>query len=107
MNLSAPTQVVFLVSVILATLAIIGVIVAIPVISQYAFWVVTLAFVVLAADMLMKGARRSARPAPMLSGRADQRQSDRISTAAPSDMPRGEICVAWAIASTPASRALA
>ena len=56
MNLNAPTQVVFWIAVIIAILAIIGTFVAIPVISQYAFWVAILAFVVLAGGTLMKSA---------------------------------------------------
>ena len=55
MNLSAPTQVVFLISLIIAVLAIVGVFVAIPFISQYAFWVAVIAYVVLAAGCVMKG----------------------------------------------------
>jgi hypothetical protein len=56
MNLSAPSQVVFWIAVVIAVLAIIGTFVAIPVISQYAFWVAILAFVVLAGGTLMKSA---------------------------------------------------
>jgi hypothetical protein len=56
MNLSAPSQVVFWIAVVIAVLAIIGTFVAIPVITPYAFWVAILAFVVLAGGTLMKSA---------------------------------------------------
>ncbi len=56
MNLSAPTKPMFLVAVVLAVLAIIGMFVAIPFVSANGFWVMTLGFVVLAAGNLMKGA---------------------------------------------------
>lgn len=55
MNLSAPTQAVFIVSVILAILAVIGVFTPIPVITPYAFWVAIIAYIVLAAGCLTKG----------------------------------------------------
>ena len=44
-KLSAPTQIVFLVSLALVLLAIIGLFVNIPVISMYAFWVAVLGYV--------------------------------------------------------------
>ncbi len=55
MNLSAPTQIVFIISVIIA---IIGLLMAFGVFSLgaiSAFWVMTVAFVVLAAGCLLKG----------------------------------------------------
>jgi hypothetical protein len=55
MQLSAPTQVVFIIAVILAVLAVIGVFVSIPFVSAYAFWFAIVGFVVLAAGCLMKG----------------------------------------------------
>lgn len=55
MNLSAPTQVVFLISLVLAVLAILGLFVRIPFISLYAFWVLAAAYVVLAIGCLFKG----------------------------------------------------
>lgn len=56
MNLSAPTQAVFWISVIIAVLALIGWFVpGIPIISVYAFWIAIIAFIVLAAGCLMKG----------------------------------------------------
>lgn len=47
MNLSAPTMPIFLVSLILAILAVLGVFVAIPVVSGNAFWVAIAAYVIL------------------------------------------------------------
>jgi len=56
MNLSAPTQVIFWISLILAILALIGYFVVLPFISLYAFWLAIIAYIVLAAGCLMKGA---------------------------------------------------
>lgn len=56
MNLSAPSQAVFLIAVVIAVLAVIGALVpTLPVIGAYAFWVAILGFVVLAGGVLMKG----------------------------------------------------
>ncbi len=55
MNLSAPTQPIFLIAVIIAALAIISTFVAIPVISMNAFWVAIVAFIVLMVGNLAKG----------------------------------------------------
>jgi hypothetical protein len=55
MNLSAPTTPVFVVSLILAVLAILGAFVAIPLISPNAFWVAILAYIVLMVGNLAKG----------------------------------------------------
>ncbi len=55
MNLSAPTQPVFLISVILAALAVVSAFVAIPVVSANAFWVAIIAYLVLLAGNVMKG----------------------------------------------------
>lgn len=54
-RLNAPTQVVFLISVILAILAVIAIFVTVPIISGYSFWVMTAAFVILAASCVLKG----------------------------------------------------
>ncbi len=54
-KLNAPTQVMFLVSLVIVLLAIIGLFVNIPVISMYAFWVAVLGYVVLAAGCVLKG----------------------------------------------------
>lgn len=55
MQLSAPTTVVFVISIVLAALAIIGHFVALPVISQFGFWVAILAYVILAVGNLFRG----------------------------------------------------
>jgi hypothetical protein len=55
MNLSAPTTIVFVISLILAVLAVLGTLVPIPVITPYAFWVAILAWLVLAIGNVMKG----------------------------------------------------
>jgi hypothetical protein len=54
-KLNAPTQVMFLVSLVIVLLAIIGLFVNIPVISMYAFWIAVLGYVVLAAGCVLKG----------------------------------------------------
>ena len=55
MNLSPPTTVVFIVSLILAALAVIGKFAAIPFITDHGFWVAILAYVVLAVGNLFRG----------------------------------------------------
>lgn len=55
MNLSPPTTAVFVISLILAALAVIGTFVAIPVISANAFWVAIIAYVILAIGNLFRG----------------------------------------------------
>jgi hypothetical protein len=55
MNLSAPTQAVFLISLILAVLAVIGVLTPIPYITPYAFWLAIVGYIVLAVGCLAKG----------------------------------------------------
>lgn len=55
MNLSAPTQPIFLISVVLAILAVAGSFVAIPVISANGFWIAILAYIVLLVGNLAKG----------------------------------------------------
>ena len=56
MNLNAPTQVVFIISLILAVLALCGhFIPGAPFISLYAFWLAIAGYVVLAAGCMMKG----------------------------------------------------
>lgn len=54
-KLNAPTQVMFLVSLVLAALAVIGFFVTIPFISMYAFWLAVAGYVVLAAGCVLKG----------------------------------------------------
>jgi hypothetical protein len=55
MNLSPPTVLVFVISLILAVLAIIGNFVAIPFITQYDFWVAIVAYVILAIGVIFRG----------------------------------------------------
>ncbi len=55
MKLSAPRKIVWIISVILGILGIIGKFVAIPFVSAYAFWLVTAGFVILAVATFFKG----------------------------------------------------
>ena len=56
MRLNAPTQMVFLISLVLAVLAVIGYFVpSIPYLHTYEFWLAIAAYVVLAAACVMKG----------------------------------------------------
>lgn len=55
MTLSAPTQVIFIISLVLAVLAVIGFFITIPFVTAYAFWIAIVAYIVLAAGCLMKG----------------------------------------------------
>ncbi len=55
MKLSAPTQIVFLISVVLTILAVVATFVAIPVVSANAFWVAIVAYLVLLAGNVLKG----------------------------------------------------
>jgi hypothetical protein len=55
MNLSAPTVPIFLVSVVLFVLALLGHFAAVPILTLYQFWIAILAYVVLAAGALFKG----------------------------------------------------
>jgi hypothetical protein len=55
MNLSAPTMPIFLISLILAILAVLGVYIDLPVISGNAFWVAVIAYIVLLVGNVAKG----------------------------------------------------
>jgi hypothetical protein len=55
MNLNAPTQLVFIISLIIAVLALIGYFVNIPYVTQYQFWFAIVGYVVLAAGCVFKG----------------------------------------------------
>lgn len=55
MNLSAPTQPIFWVSVILALLALVGMFVAIPFVTGNAVWVALVAYVVLLVGNVTSG----------------------------------------------------
>lgn len=54
-KLNAPTQIVFLISLALAILAVVGLFVLIPFVSVYAFWFAIAGYVVLAAGCVLKG----------------------------------------------------
>ncbi len=56
MTLNAPSQTMFIVAVVIAVVALLGAIVSIPFVSAYAFWILIVAFIVLAAAVMMKGA---------------------------------------------------
>jgi hypothetical protein len=55
MNLTPPTTVVFVISLILALLALIGHFVQIPFMSENGYWVAIIAYVVLAVGNIAKG----------------------------------------------------
>lgn len=55
MQLTPPTTVVFIISVILAALAIVGKFAAIPFITENGFWVAIIAYVILAIGNLFRG----------------------------------------------------
>ncbi len=55
MKLSAPKKIVWIISVILGILGIIGKFVVIPFVSAYAFWMVAAGFVILAIATFFKG----------------------------------------------------
>lgn len=57
MNLNAPTQMIFIIAVVLAIIALVGYLVpTIAIIGVYSFWIMTLAFVVLTAGVIFRGA---------------------------------------------------
>lgn len=56
MNLNAPTQLMFIIAVVLALVALIGYFVpTIAIIGVYSFWIMTVAFVVLAVAVMFRG----------------------------------------------------
>jgi len=55
MNLSAPTKPIFIISLILAILAVLGFYMAIPYVSDNTFWVAIIAYVVLMVGNVAKG----------------------------------------------------
>jgi hypothetical protein len=55
MELSAPTTPIFIISLVLAVLAIIGQFVPIPFITDYGFWTAIVAYVVLAIGNVFRG----------------------------------------------------
>ena len=54
MKLNAPSMVMFVVSLILAVLAVVALFVVIPYVTLYAFWFAVVAYVVLAVGCLMR-----------------------------------------------------
>ena len=54
MNLTAPTQFVFVISLFIAVLSLVGHFALLPVVSEYKFWFAIVSYVVLAAACLMK-----------------------------------------------------
>ena len=57
MNLNAHTQLMFIIAVLLALVALIGYFVpTVAIIGVYSFWIMTVAFVVLAAGVVFRGA---------------------------------------------------
>lgn len=55
MKLSPPKQITFWIAVVLAVLGVIANLITIPVVSGFAFWLVVIGFVVLAAGNLIDG----------------------------------------------------
>lgn len=55
MNLSAPTMVVFLISLVVAIVGLLSALAILPALPISAFWIMTVAFVILAAGCLLKG----------------------------------------------------
>lgn len=54
-RLNAPSQVIFLISIVLAALSLLAVLVYIPNVSPHAFWIGFIAYIVLALGCVMKG----------------------------------------------------
>jgi hypothetical protein len=55
MKLSAPTQIVWIISLVLGIVGLIGASVTIPFVSTYAFWLVLIGLVVMLVATMMKG----------------------------------------------------
>lgn len=55
MKLTPPTQVTFLIALILGVLGIVGKFISLPLISPHAFWLVVLGWLVLVLGNVMKG----------------------------------------------------
>jgi hypothetical protein len=54
-RLNAPAQMTFLISLVLAVLGLLAVFVTIPFVTGYAFWFMTIGYVVLALGCILKG----------------------------------------------------
>ena len=55
MKLSAPKDITFWIAVVVAVIGVIASLVTIPVLSGFAFWLVVIAFIILAAGNLVDG----------------------------------------------------
>jgi len=56
MNLSAPTKIVFIIAVILAVLSLLPVLgIAVAILGAYSYWLLLVAFIVLAVGCLLRG----------------------------------------------------
>jgi hypothetical protein len=55
MNLNAPTQLVFILSLIIAVLALVSHFVVVPFVTEFKFWFAMVAYIVLAAACVLKG----------------------------------------------------
>ena len=55
MNLSAPTMIVFLISLVIAILGLLSGLAVLSIIPISAFWLMTIAYAILAAGCLLKG----------------------------------------------------
>ena len=56
MNLNAPTKIVFIIAVILAVISLLPVLgIAVAILGAYSYWLLLVAFIVLAAGCLLKG----------------------------------------------------
>ena len=55
MQLNAPKQIVFLISVILAAVSVVARFIAIPIVSAYGWWILLAGFVVLLLGVVLKG----------------------------------------------------
>ena len=55
MQISAPKQITFWIAVVIAVVGLLAKLVTIPVLTGFAFWLVVIAFIVLAAGNLMEG----------------------------------------------------
>jgi hypothetical protein len=53
--LNAPKQIVFIISLALVVAAVMGMLVSIPFVSTYAFWIAVLGYVLLALGTALKG----------------------------------------------------
>jgi hypothetical protein len=55
MSLSAPKQITWIIAVVLGVIGILGKVVPIAAVAAYAFWLVTIGFILLALGALLKG----------------------------------------------------